>query len=102
VGLSLGNCPQHCKQDLLKKVGVAAHAVISKKFVYIDWITLPLQRSQNPRVFLLGIPGTRWLHFSPANLPLSMPGSSPSNTRQTNRSKSFKPLMELIRNWHIK
>jgi hypothetical protein len=25
------NCPQHCKQDLPKKVGVAAHAVISKK-----------------------------------------------------------------------
>jgi hypothetical protein len=31
VGLSLGNCPQHCKQDLPKKVGVAAYAVISKK-----------------------------------------------------------------------
>jgi hypothetical protein len=31
VGLSLGNCPQHCKEDLPKKVGVAAHAVISKK-----------------------------------------------------------------------
>jgi hypothetical protein len=31
VGLSLGNCPQHPKQDLSKKVGVAAHAVISKK-----------------------------------------------------------------------
>jgi hypothetical protein len=30
VGLSLGNC-QHCEHDLLKKVGVAAHAVISKK-----------------------------------------------------------------------
>jgi hypothetical protein len=31
AGLSLGNCPQNCKQDLPKKVGVAAHAVISKK-----------------------------------------------------------------------
>jgi hypothetical protein len=31
VGLFLGNCPQHCKQDLPKKVGVAVHTVISKK-----------------------------------------------------------------------
>jgi hypothetical protein len=31
VGLSLGNCPQHSKQNLPKKAGVAAHAVISKK-----------------------------------------------------------------------
>jgi hypothetical protein len=32
VGFYLGNCPQHCKQDLLKKVGFAAHAVISNIF----------------------------------------------------------------------
>jgi hypothetical protein len=30
-GLSLGNCPQHCKQDLPKTVGIAAHAFISKR-----------------------------------------------------------------------
>jgi hypothetical protein len=28
VGLSLGNCPQHCKQDLSKKINIAAHVVI--------------------------------------------------------------------------
>jgi hypothetical protein len=33
VGLSLGNCLQHCKQDVPEKVDVAAHAVISKKNV---------------------------------------------------------------------
>jgi hypothetical protein len=35
VGLFLGgNCPQHCKQDLPKKVGEAAHAVIQRKRPY--------------------------------------------------------------------
>jgi hypothetical protein len=28
LGLSLGNCPQHCKQDLPEKVFIAAHVVI--------------------------------------------------------------------------
>jgi hypothetical protein len=34
VELSLGNCPQLCEQDIPKKVGVAAHAVITK----VDWL----------------------------------------------------------------
>jgi hypothetical protein len=34
VGLFLRNCLQHCKQDLPKKVDVAADAVISKKIAF--------------------------------------------------------------------
>jgi hypothetical protein len=43
----LGNCPQHCKQDLLRKVGVAAHADISKKFAKIYWIILVVLQLNN-------------------------------------------------------
>jgi hypothetical protein len=38
VGLFAGNCPQHCKQVLPKKVGVAAHAVIQRKPSYLTWV----------------------------------------------------------------
>jgi hypothetical protein len=35
-----GNCRQHCQQDLPKKVGVAAHAVILRKTLYLAWVTV--------------------------------------------------------------
>jgi hypothetical protein len=37
-GTFVGELSAACKQDLPKKVGVAAHAVISKKNPWIDWI----------------------------------------------------------------
>jgi hypothetical protein len=38
-----GNCSQHGKQDLPKKVGVAAHAVILIKTSYLAWVSCAIQ-----------------------------------------------------------
>jgi hypothetical protein len=50
VGLYGGDCPQHCKQYLPKKVGEAAHAVILRDPLYLAWV-----KQQTPNANVIAI-----------------------------------------------